>query len=119
MYSIRRSKRARKKSPIKKPKSKEKSRASRTLRTTFKASPSALDHVFVYGTLRRADPSGMNRLFSGDAEYAGEASFAGRLVSVRRFPAAVPAREPGERIAGELWSFHPEARERLLARHDE
>jgi gamma-glutamylcyclotransferase (GGCT)/AIG2-like uncharacterized protein YtfP len=75
--------------------------------------------LFVYGTLRRADPSGMNRLLAPEAEYAGEASFAGRLASVGRFPAAVPARAPGERVRGELWAFAPAARERLLARLDE
>jgi gamma-glutamylcyclotransferase (GGCT)/AIG2-like uncharacterized protein YtfP len=87
-------------------------------RSSFTDAASSLDHLFVYGTLRRADASGMNRLLVPDAEYAGEASFAGRLVSVGRFPAAVPAREAGERVRGELWAFAPEARERLLARLD-
>jgi gamma-glutamylcyclotransferase (GGCT)/AIG2-like uncharacterized protein YtfP len=104
---------------MKKPTSSEKSSARLTVRSTFTEAASSLDHLFVYGTLRRADPSGMNRLLAADAEYAGEASFAGRLVSVGRFPAAVPAREAGERVKGELWAFAPAVRDRLLARLDE
>jgi gamma-glutamylcyclotransferase (GGCT)/AIG2-like uncharacterized protein YtfP len=104
---------------MRKPTSSEQSRAKPTVRSTFTEAASSLDHLFVYGTLRRVDPSGMNRLLAADAEYAGEASFAGRLVSAGRFPAAVPARAPGERVRGELWAFAPEARERLLARLDE
>jgi gamma-glutamylcyclotransferase (GGCT)/AIG2-like uncharacterized protein YtfP len=120
MYSVRLSRRARSTNPMRKPTSSENSSARPIERSTFTDAPSSsLDHLFVYGTLRRVDPSGMNRLLAADAEYAGEASFAGRLVSAGRFPAAVPAREAGERVRGELWAFAPAVRERLLDRLDE
>jgi gamma-glutamylcyclotransferase (GGCT)/AIG2-like uncharacterized protein YtfP len=118
MYSTRRSSLERSTSPITKPTSSESSSAMPIERKTLTDADSSVDHLFVYGTLRRADPSGMNRLLAPEAEYAGEASFAGRLVSVGRFPAAVPAREAGERVRGELWVFARAARERLLARLD-
>lgn len=59
--------------------------------------------LFVYGTLwTHSGYRKANRLARRCLRDLGPASIAGRLYDMGRFPAAVPARDPSERIRGRL-----------------
>lgn len=68
--------------------------------------------LFVYGSLRRgARAHGRLRPV---AQYLGSAVIAGRLYDLGCYPAARPARRPGERVHGELYRLtRPRALEAL------
>ena len=54
--------------------------------------------VFLYGTLMRGERA--HRLLHGRAEFVGDGSVAGRLVSLGRYPGLVAGRG---RVRGEVW----------------
>lgn len=57
--------------------------------------------LFVYGSLRRG--AGAHGRLRPVAQCLGEASIPGRLYDLGPYPAALPARRPGERVHGELY----------------
>jgi gamma-glutamylcyclotransferase (GGCT)/AIG2-like uncharacterized protein YtfP len=57
--------------------------------------------LFVYGSLRRG--AGAHGRLRPVAHCLGRASIAGRLYDLGPYPAARPARRPGERVHGELY----------------
>ncbi len=58
--------------------------------------------VFVYGTLRRGDPSGKNA-WLGDSVCQGTGRVAGRLLDLADYPGMIPADEPGQWVTGEIY----------------
>jgi gamma-glutamylcyclotransferase (GGCT)/AIG2-like uncharacterized protein YtfP len=74
----------------------------------------ALDHLFVYGTLRRGSNNQFARVLADEAVFAGAARVRGRLYDFGRYPGARP--EDGS-IAGEL--FQVDASSKLLAMLDD
>jgi gamma-glutamylcyclotransferase (GGCT)/AIG2-like uncharacterized protein YtfP len=74
--------------------------------------------LFVYGTLRRGAGRPMHALLATHAEYRGLGWVAGRLYDTGRYPAAVPAARPGERIRGEMYRLREASADSLLARLD-
>ena len=59
-------------------------------------------HLFVYGTLRRAVGHSMGQVLAKYAEYAGPATFRGRLYRIADYPGAVPSEDPADRVFGEV-----------------
>ncbi len=75
--------------------------------------PAPPQHLFVYGTLRRAFGHPMARLLSSNGRYIGEARLDGRLYDVGAYPAAVAA-QPGS--GGVIGEVHALGRPRLVFR---
>ncbi len=61
-------------------------------------------HVFVYGTLRQALGHPMARLLQ-PATFVGEASVAGRLYELGRYPGMIAPRAPGDWVRGEVYTL--------------
>jgi gamma-glutamylcyclotransferase (GGCT)/AIG2-like uncharacterized protein YtfP len=68
--------------------------------------------LFAYGTLRRGAP--MHRLLEDRVTWLGPASAAGLLVDLGAFPGLVPAREPEDRVHGDLFAIDDAQRDELL-----
>jgi gamma-glutamylcyclotransferase (GGCT)/AIG2-like uncharacterized protein YtfP len=64
---------------------------------------SALDLVFVYGTLMRGFNHPMSRLLSDGAEFLGEASCRGRLYMVKHYPGLLHSDDAADVVFGELF----------------
>ena len=65
-------------------------------------------HLFVYGTLRRADSLPMHRLL-GPATFVGPGRFHGRLYDLGTYPAAVASTDDADVVHGEVYSLHEPA----------
>jgi gamma-glutamylcyclotransferase (GGCT)/AIG2-like uncharacterized protein YtfP len=76
-----------------------------------------VDHLFVYGTLRRGSNNEPARLLQGQARFIGNARMQGRLYGLGRYPGAVPASKQGEWVRGEVYQMDDSAG--LLAALDE
>ncbi len=76
------------------------------------------EHLFVYGTLRRAFGHPMHRLLARHADYAGEATYQGRLYDLGPYPGVLPSDQANEEVKGELYALYPGTRADLLARLD-
>jgi gamma-glutamylcyclotransferase (GGCT)/AIG2-like uncharacterized protein YtfP len=68
-----------------------------------------VDHLFVYGTLRRGSNIQEARLLQGRARFVGDARMPGRLYGLGRYPGAVPAAKDGEWICGEVYKMEDSA----------
>ncbi len=62
-----------------------------------------MDHLFVYGTLRRGCDNRYARLLSEQGKFVCEARVSGRLYDFGSYPGARPAERPNESILGELF----------------
>ena len=62
-----------------------------------------MEHLFVYGTLRRHTESAIARLLARHAECLGSAVFRGRLFRVRDYPGAVDSGDSSDAVHGELY----------------
>jgi gamma-glutamylcyclotransferase (GGCT)/AIG2-like uncharacterized protein YtfP len=62
-----------------------------------------LEHLFVYGTLRRNTRSEVNRQLERLAKFVGDAVFQGRLFLVADYPGAVPSPHAEDRVLGEVY----------------
>ena len=72
--------------------------------------------VFVYGSLRRG--GGAHARLRPFGQCLGPASIAGRLYDLGPYPAARPARRPGERVHGELYRLTRPAALAALDRYE-
>ncbi len=63
-------------------------------------------HLFVYGTLMRGSRSPYAQLLRMRAKFVGEASAAGRLYHLGRFPGAVFGEGWPTRVHGEVFRLH-------------
>jgi gamma-glutamylcyclotransferase (GGCT)/AIG2-like uncharacterized protein YtfP len=68
-----------------------------------------LDHLFVYGTLRRGSKHEMARLLQGQAHFVGTGRMPGRLYGLGRFPGAVAAANAEEWVRGEVYRLDDSA----------
>jgi len=61
--------------------------------------------LFVYGTLRRRSRHPMARKLARRAHFVGEATIAGRLYDLGRYPGLLEAAEPGDRVHGDVYDL--------------
>ncbi len=66
-------------------------------------------HLFVYGTLRRGVDVEQSRWLEAIAIHKGPATLAGRLVDLGNYPGLLPATNPQEKVAGELYELPDES----------
>jgi gamma-glutamylcyclotransferase (GGCT)/AIG2-like uncharacterized protein YtfP len=64
---------------------------------------SSQPYLFVYGTLKSSFRNRYARRLRREALLAGRATMPGRLYRVRWYPGMRPARDPGDRVIGELY----------------
>jgi len=84
------------------------------------AGQAMIDRLFVYGTLRRGSGHPLACRLQQGAEYLGLATVAGRLYRVAHYPGLVPARQPGQRVVGDLFRLRqPRALLAWLDRYEE
>ena len=65
----------------------------------------ARDHIFVYGTLRKAVARPMHDVLARHCAYLGAGAIAGRLYEVGGYPGAVAATGVTGTIAGEVYTM--------------
>lgn len=76
----------------------------------MKKSSIRLNHLFVYGTLRRDFNGKRHPFFSKGCDYLCEARFNGKLYDLGSFPGAVPSDNPSDWVKGEVYRLNqPEA----------
>jgi gamma-glutamylcyclotransferase (GGCT)/AIG2-like uncharacterized protein YtfP len=78
-----------------------------------------LDHLFVYGTLRRG--FGLHRVLKQlDAQFAGGGSIQARLYNLKDFPGALPSSVGDHRVAGEIYKLKdPDSQLKILDQEEE
>lgn len=64
---------------------------------------SSQPYLFVYGTLKSAFRNRYARQLRREARFVGPAAMPGRLYRNRWYPGMRPARDPGDRVTGELY----------------
>jgi len=79
-------------------------------------------HIFVYGTLRQSRPAAGRESIppiqlARHARRLGDATVAGRLYDLGRYPGLVDSDSPADRVRGELYRMHRP--DELLPRLDE
>ncbi len=67
------------------------------------------DHLFVYGTLRRASHHPLASLLADNAEWLGFADFRGQLFEIGPYPGAIPSHDTKHRIRGEVYRLRDPA----------
>src|SRR3990172_2389914 len=65
-----------------------------------------LDHLFVYGTLRRAKSPAMRKFMQRHCRYVHDGEFYGKLFGLGEYPAAVVTGVEDERVVGEIHNMH-------------
>ena len=76
-----------------------------------------LQHLFVYGTLRRNAGNKMSSLLAEQGAFVGEAFCQGQLFRIDYYPGLVLSENPAHVVKGEVYALHDPAA--LLARLDE
>jgi len=76
-----------------------------------------VEHLFVYGTLRKGSSSKFARLLAEQSDFVGPARVPGRLYDFGRYPGARPSQNREEWITGEIYRL--KAPEQILATLDE
>lgn len=77
-----------------------------------------VEHLFVYGTLRRDAGHEAHGILARRAQELGYGFLRGRLFDLGAHPAAVRSREPGHRVRGLVYRLEVGMREVLLAELD-
>lgn len=75
----------------------------------------AVQHLFVYGTLRRAARHPMHAEVMAHCDPVGPGSVPGRLYDLGPYPALLPPAAATERVRGELYAIRPGAEVPLFA----
>lgn len=75
------------------------------------------EYLFVYGTLRKGAASEMQRWFARYADFAGSATYQGRLYKIDDYPGAVPSKNSTHRVKGEVYSLREATK--VLSKLDE
>lgn len=80
-----------------------------------------LNHIFVYGTLRKTVQGNLHPYLKNHAAFIGLASLPGRLFLVANYPGAIPSPNHSDhRICGELYRLlRPRQTLRLLDEYEE
>jgi gamma-glutamylcyclotransferase (GGCT)/AIG2-like uncharacterized protein YtfP len=78
--------------------------------------PGRVNHLFVYGTLRRGSDNEFAHLLADRAQFVGSARVQGQLYDFGRYPGAVTTDQPDQCVRGEV---HRLRDTELLARLDE
>ena len=66
------------------------------------------DHLFVYGTLMRRARHPMAAMLAAQADFVGEARYAGQLYCVAHYPGVIPSDAPGDVVFGDVYALrHP------------
>ena len=64
------------------------------------------EHLFVYGTLRKAVGHPMAGVLARDAGLVGRATYRGRLYDLGHYPGAVSSPDPADLVLGEVYALH-------------
>ncbi|MBO9636632.1 gamma-glutamylcyclotransferase family protein [Siphonobacter aquaeclarae] len=75
-----------------------------------------MEHLFVYGTLRKTAGHSMNRVLEQHAEWLGEATLQGKLYLIDWYPALIRSDHSMEQVKGEVYRLHQP--ERIFAELD-
>jgi len=75
-----------------------------------------VDHLFVYGTLRRDAKHEMYHLLARHAGFVGDGVFQGRLFDLGDYPGATPSDDPSDQVRGEVYALQDA--DRVLAALD-
>ena len=59
--------------------------------------------LFVYGTLKRGSDNRYARLLEANSEFLGTGRMHGRVFNLGPYPGAVPSKDPGDWVPGELF----------------
>jgi gamma-glutamylcyclotransferase (GGCT)/AIG2-like uncharacterized protein YtfP len=62
-----------------------------------------VEHLFVYGTLRREAQHPMHGVLTAGADFVDEAFYQGTLYLVRHYPGVVPSDDPADAVRGEVY----------------
>jgi gamma-glutamylcyclotransferase (GGCT)/AIG2-like uncharacterized protein YtfP len=81
--------------------------------------PDGVDHLFVYGSLRRDSGHAIHRVLAEGASFVGRASVRGELYDLGWHPGAVPSADEQQRVQGEVYRLHDPARMLTLLDHYE
>jgi gamma-glutamylcyclotransferase (GGCT)/AIG2-like uncharacterized protein YtfP len=65
-----------------------------------------VDYLFVYGTLRKHGGSDFHFLLSKHSEYAGLATFQGKLFNIAYYPGVIESTNPNDQVLGELYKLN-------------
>lgn len=63
----------------------------------------SIEYLFVYGTLRRQGGSSWHDFLAQHCQYAGDASFQGRLYMLQGYPGLVGSAHSQDQVIGELY----------------
>lgn len=77
-----------------------------------------VEHLFVYGTLRRDAGHSAHALLARRSREVGYGRLRGRLYDLGPYPAVVRSPEPEHRVRGLVYRFEPELGELLFAELD-
>ena len=77
----------------------------------------ALEFLFVYGTLRKPIALDMHPMLAGYCEYYAKGTMQGKLYEVCGYPGAIQSNDANAKVFGELYKMLD--RDRVLARLDE
>ncbi|MBV9769168.1 MAG: gamma-glutamylcyclotransferase [Bryobacterales bacterium] len=61
-----------------------------------------VQHLFVYGTLRRGSNNQFARMLADRAEFVGNVRLQGKLLSLGQHPGAIRSNEPNDWVQGEI-----------------
>lgn len=64
-----------------------------------------LQHLFVYGTLRRDIGNRMYHLLARHGTFVGEGTYQGRLYRIDYYPGVVPSDDPNHQVKGEIYAL--------------
>jgi gamma-glutamylcyclotransferase (GGCT)/AIG2-like uncharacterized protein YtfP len=77
-----------------------------------------MEHLFVYGTLRRGSKNKFARMLGDRAQFVGTARVAGLLYDFGRYPGAGPSNQPDQWIHGEVHRVEDPELLRLLDEYE-
>jgi len=65
-----------------------------------------MQHLFVYGTLRRASPHPLARRLASEADFVGPGRTRGRLYKLGWYPGMILSADPGDWVIGDVYRLH-------------
>lgn len=77
------------------------------------------DHLFAYGTLRRAVGHAMHDVLAPQSTFVGEGVVSARMFDLGSYPGIVLSDEPADRVMGDVFHLAPDSAESLLASLDD
>lgn len=79
-----------------------------------------IQHIFVYGSLRRVFGHPESEILAQNGTYLGEAYYSGELYEIEWYPGVIPSVDSGSRVTGDLYWIdrHPDEVLRRLDRYE-